>query len=64
VTLGDMDVLCTSGSKDCYLPPGTAGVLSTSTQKYKPAFKSASGWDFSTGLGSVDAANLVNGWPK
>jgi hypothetical protein len=64
VTLGDMDVPCTSGSPDCYLPSGTTGVLSNSTRKYKPAFKSASGWDFATGLGSVDAANLVKAWPK
>ena len=64
VALGDMDVPCTSGSKDCYLPSGTVGVLSTSTTKYKPAFKSSNGWDFATGLGSVDAANLVGAWPK
>jgi subtilase family serine protease len=64
VSLGDIDVPCTSGTTDCYSPSGTLGVLSTSTQKYKPAFKSANGWDFATGLGSVDATNLVGAWPK
>jgi subtilase family serine protease len=64
VALGDMDVPCTSGSRDCYLPSGTVGVLSASTTKYRPAFKSSNGWDFATGLGSVDAANLVGAWPK
>ena len=63
-TLGGMDVPCKSGSPDCYLPSGTVGVLSRSTKKYKPAFNSANGWDFATGLGSVDAANLVGAWPK
>jgi subtilase family serine protease len=64
VTTGDMDVPCTSGSADCYLPSGTNGVLSNSSTKYKPAFKAGSGWDFATGLGSIDAANLVAAWPK
>ncbi|HEX3663957.1 MAG TPA: S53 family peptidase [Rhizomicrobium sp.] len=64
VTTGDMDVPCSSGTPDCYLPSGNLGVLSTSTKKYKPAFNAANGWDFATGLGSVDAANLVAAWPK
>jgi hypothetical protein len=38
-------------------------VLSTSESKYVPAFASGTGWDFATGLGSVDAANLVAAWP-
>lgn len=64
VTLGDMDVPCTSGSPDCYAPSGTNGVLSLSTKKYKPAYLSGKGWDFATGVGSVDAANLVAKWPR
>jgi subtilase family serine protease len=64
VTRGDMDVPCVSNSPDCYLPSGTYGVLSTSTSEYEPAFRAGNGWDFATGLGSVDAANLVNSWPK
>ena len=29
-----------------------------------PAFPTTVGWDFATGLGSVNAYNLVMGWPK
>ncbi len=61
VTLGDMDVNCT-GSYNCYLPSGKNGVLSTSTTSYLPAYGTGTGWDFGTGIGSVNAANLVGGW--
>jgi hypothetical protein len=65
VTLGDMDVPC-SGSKgyNCYKPSGTYGVLSTSTTSYQPAYGTAVGWDFASGIGSVNAYNLVNSWPS
>ncbi|MGA7080541.1 MAG: protease pro-enzyme activation domain-containing protein [Terriglobales bacterium] len=62
VTLGDMDINCT-GTNDCYLPSGTYGVLSTSDGSYLPAYGTQTGWDFATGIGTVNAANLVNGWP-
>ena len=62
VTQGDMDVNCT-GSHNCYRPSGTNGVLSTSNSSYSPAFATTSGWDFATGIGTVNAANLVNNWP-
>jgi subtilase family serine protease len=58
---GDMDVNCT-GSHNCYLPSGRYGVLSTSDSAYKIAYGTGVGWDFATGIGSVNAANLVNGW--
>jgi subtilase family serine protease len=58
VTQGDMDVNCT-GSHNCYLPSGRNGVLSTSTSSYAPAYKSGTGWDFATGIGTVNAYNLV-----
>jgi subtilase family serine protease len=61
VTLGDMDVPCT-GTHNCYKPSGTYGVLSTSNTAYKPAYKTGLGWDFATGIGSVDVANLVTKW--
>jgi subtilase family serine protease len=65
VTLGDMDVPCAIGVvRDCFEPSGVYGVLSTSHSSYEPAYKSAVGWDFATGLGSVNAYNLVNNWPK
>ena len=59
VTQGDMDVPCKT-TNNCYLPSGTYGVLSTSTTSYAIAYGSGSGWDFATGLGSVNATNLVN----
>ncbi len=59
VTQGDMDVNCT-GSHNCYLPSGTNGVLSTSTSSYAKAYGTTTGWDFATGIGTVNAANLVN----
>jgi subtilase family serine protease len=58
VTLGDMDANCT-GSHNCYRPSGTNGVLSTSNSSYKPAFASTTGWDFATGIGTINAYNLV-----
>ncbi len=62
VQAGDMDVNCT-GTNSCYLPSGKYGVLSTADSKFKPAYRSAVGWDFATGIGTVNVANLVNAWP-
>jgi subtilase family serine protease len=58
ITQGDMDVNCT-GSHSCYKPSGTYGVLSTSTSAYDKAYGTGTGWDFATGIGSVNAYNLV-----
>ncbi len=62
VTLGDMDVDC-KGSFNCFLDSSPEGVLSTSNNSYNPAYGTTTGWDFATGIGSVNAANLVNNWP-
>ena len=62
VTQGDNDVDCT-GTNNCYLPSGTNGVLSTSNSAYQPAYGTTTGWDFATGIGTVNAYNLVNNWP-
>jgi subtilase family serine protease len=59
VTLGDNDVPCT-GSFDCYLPSAAYGVLSTSNSGYEPAYKTGVGWNFATGIGTVNADNLAN----
>ena len=61
VTLGDMDVNCT-GTHSCYRPSGTNGVLSTSTSSYQKAYGTGTGWDFATGIGTVNATNLVNNY--
>ena len=66
VTLGDMDVNCTPGSPNCYGAPGiygTGGVLSTSTSAYGPAYGASKGWNFATGIGSVNVYLLVTHWP-
>lgn len=63
VTVGDIDVPCTKGSPNCFLPSGTYGVLSTSNSTFKPAYTAATGWDFATGIGTVNVANLVKAWP-
>jgi subtilase family serine protease len=58
ITQGDMDVPCT-GTFNCYLDGAAIGVLSTSNTSYEPAYATASGWDFATGIGSVNAFNLL-----
>jgi hypothetical protein len=62
VTLGDNDAPCqadTGTYYNCFLPSGTNGVMSTSNSSYQPAYKAATGWDFATGIGTVNVANLV-----
>jgi subtilase family serine protease len=59
VTLGDMDVNCT-GTHNCYKPSGTYGVLSTSNSAYQKAYGTGTGWDFATGIGTVNVYNLIN----
>jgi subtilase family serine protease len=58
VTLGDMDVNC-RGNVNCYHPSGRNGVLSVSSSKYEPAYAAAPGWDFATGIGTLDVNLLV-----
>jgi hypothetical protein len=60
VTFGDMDVDCVG--PNCYLGGAPVGVLSTSNSAFSPAYGTTVGWDFATGIGSVNAANLVNNW--
>jgi regulation of enolase protein 1 (concanavalin A-like superfamily)/uncharacterized membrane protein len=61
VTMGDMDVDCTG--PNCFLSDGSVGALSTSNSSFAPAYGTTTGWDFATGIGTVNAANLVNNWP-
>ena len=61
VTFGDMDVDCVG--PNCYLADGAVGVLSTSNAAFNSAYGTSTGWDFATGIGTVNAANLVNNWP-
>lgn len=73
VTSGDMDVVC-AGSTECYSSSTTTGgfgrrrtstiygVLSLSSGSLLPAYGTNNGWDFATGLGTVNAYNLVSQW--
>jgi subtilase family serine protease len=61
VAEGDIDVNCV-GSFNCYKPSGTNGVLSTTSKAYSKAYGSKEGWDFATGIGTLNVGNLVNDW--
>jgi subtilase family serine protease len=66
ITQGDNDGACRARSNvltNCYRPSGTYGILSTSNSASQPAYLTNVGWDFPTGIGSVNAYNLVMGWP-
>ena len=59
-TRGDISVPCQPGTANCFSNPGDVyGVLSTSTSANSPAYFAGPGWDFATGLGSVNATNLA-----
>ncbi len=63
VTGGNNAVPC-YGSNNCYDPsPSGYGILSTSDHSLLEAYPSTRGWDFATGLGSINVTNLVNNWP-
>jgi hypothetical protein len=65
ITLGDIDVPCLPLNGQlihCYRPSGTVGVLSTNNNAYAPAYAATTGWDFATGLGTINAYNLVTHW--
>jgi sugar lactone lactonase YvrE len=59
ITQGDMVLPC-AGAFNCYLDGEALGVLSTSDTSYEPAYAATAGWDFATGIGSVNAFNLLN----
>jgi len=76
ITTGDIAVNC-SGNVNCFGSsfegrgrdqpvPGFVGNggLSTSSHSYAPAFAASAGWSFATGLGSVDAFNLIMNWSQ
>jgi subtilase family serine protease len=63
VTFGGNDVPC-YGTNNCFGSAGISyGVLSTSDISPDPAYLTGAGWDFATGLGSVNVTNIVNQWP-
>src|SRR5207247_5205891 len=48
---------------NCCRAEGSVAVLSTSNSSALPAYGTGVGWDFATGIGTINAANLVNNWP-
>jgi subtilase family serine protease len=77
ITQGDIDQVC-NGPYNCYGYIGTVnygrggrifgttygGALSTSTTSFSSAYGTGTAWNFSTGIGSVDAFNMVTNWTK
>lgn len=77
ITLGDIDVNC-GGTQNCYGYLGTpvygrngriyattyGGALSVSDTSFAPAYPASGSWNFATGIGSVDAYQLVSNWGK
>ena len=63
VTVGNNDVPC-FGPNNCF-PQSTTlfGVLSKSDTSLQVAYPAKAGWDFTSGLGSVNVTNLVTMWP-
>jgi hypothetical protein len=54
ITADTNSVPCVAGSPNCNTEGGPIGILA--------GYNSGVGYDLTTGLGSVNAANLVNGW--
>lgn len=77
ITQGDIDVNC-NGPVNCFGFVGNldygrngrvfnttiGGNLSVSDSSFASAYAAGTTWNFANGLGSVDANNLVNNWPK
>ena len=49
---------------NCYKPSGAIGVESASNSAFIPTYPATIGYDFATGIGTINAANLVNNWPS
>jgi subtilase family serine protease len=67
VTVGNNDEPCYAGGQDCYGGSGvvTLGVASAGGfGSLAPAWQTNSGYSMATGLGSINAANLVNAVAK
>ncbi len=61
LSAGDNNTDCL-GPYNCFDPDanlGVLGVMSLSDSAYEPAFTAGVGWDFTSGIGSVNATSLV-----
>lgn len=60
-TVGTNSNPCAPSTLDCFSIAGQdTGLTSQSTSTYQPAFAAGPGWDYTTGLGTVNVTNLVN----
>ena len=59
---GDIDVNCHPGTKQCYAPSGTQGMLTTHSGGTIIAYGTTKGWDFATGIGTPNVYNLIKNW--
>jgi len=63
ITKGNDSVPCASGTPNCGTAPANGyGVLVDPNNRSNPAWTTTPGYDLATGLGSVNASNLVNAW--
>jgi Pro-kumamolisin, activation domain/Bacterial Ig-like domain (group 3) len=63
ITKGNNSVPCAGGSPDCSASAsGSNGVLVNPSQTTTPAWTTTSGYDYATGLGSVNVGNLISKW--
>jgi len=62
---GNISVACQGGSPQCSntsTATTSFGIMTTTSGGATPAYNTAAGYDLATGLGTVNAANLVNNW--
>jgi hypothetical protein len=66
VTQGDIDVPCFAGAADCFSngKNGIGVVSDGGHTSLVPAWTTNAGYDYATGLGSINATNLVNAMVK
>ena len=63
VTKGNNSVPCYAGSPNCGTAPANGlGILVDPKDSTTPAWTTTAGYDLATGLGTLDAYNLVNAW--
>ena len=65
VTKGNNSVPCLFESFNCTaLASNQIGIIETGTPENTPSYIAGTGFDLATGLGSVNAFNLVSNWPS
>ena len=61
ITVGDNDMDC-ANAIDCFNPSRAIGVELNSNTRYQPTYHATPGYDFATGLGTINVTNLVKAW--